>query len=156
MNNFHKLVSSYMDDILNNVVNAISCLEGKYRGSLKGAVIRVRKEKSLVGRWLEKSSGAEIPSSPSPVDNRIERDTIISANVIVGRGASSFTVTKHYRVVDVHDKYYNKWFMSKLPCKKQKKDSKFKLKSHMQDIIMVQEYEYVDLQETLYKKGYVS
>ena len=90
------------------------------------------------------------------MDNCIERDTIISVNVIVGRGASSDTVKKHYRVVDVHKKYDNKWFMYKVPSKKLKKDSKFKLKSHMQEINAVQEYEDVDLHDTFYKKGSVS
>ena len=37
-------------------------------------------------------------------------------------GASSVTVAKHYRVIDVHNKYYNKWFMSKVPSKKWNKD----------------------------------
>ena len=54
--------------------------------------------------------------------------------------------------MDVHDKYYNKWFMSKVPSKKWKKDSKFKLKARMQEINAVQEYEDVDLHDTLYKK----
>ena len=67
-------------------------MEGKYIGSLKVAVNSVRKAKSLVGKWLEKPSGAASPSSPSTVDNLIERDTIISGNVIVGRGESSVTV----------------------------------------------------------------
>ena len=52
MTKFRKLVSSSMDDLLNNVVHASSCLEGKDRGSLKGAVSSVRKAKYLVGRWL--------------------------------------------------------------------------------------------------------
>ena len=75
-----------MDGLLDNVVNESSCLEGKDRGILKGAVRSVRKEKSLVGRWLEKPSGVASPSSPSPVYNLIERDMIISKNVILGRG----------------------------------------------------------------------
>ena len=90
--------------------------------------------------FLDKPSGAESPLSPSTVDNHIERDMVISANVIVGRGASSVTVAEHYRVVDVHDKYYNKWFMSRLPSKIWKKDYKFKLKYCIQDINVVQEY----------------
>ena len=53
MTKFRKLVSSSMDDLLDNVVYESSCLEGKDRGSIKGAVIRVRKSKSLVGRWLK-------------------------------------------------------------------------------------------------------
>ena len=134
MNKFRKLVSSDTDDLLENVVHASSCLEGKYICSLKGAIRSVKKSKSLVGRWLEKPSGAASPSSPSPVDNRIERDTIISENMIVGKGASSVTVAKHYRVVDVHEKYYNKWFMSRLTSNECKKDSKLKLKYRMQEI----------------------
>ena len=78
-----------MYELLNNGVHASSFLEGKDIGSLKGAVSSVSKEKLLVGRWLEKPSGAASPSIPSPMDNRIERDTIISENVIVGRGDSS-------------------------------------------------------------------
>ena len=86
------------------------------------------------------------------MDNCIERDTIISENEIVGRGASSVTVVKHYRVLDIHDRYNKKWFTSKVPIKKWKKESKFKLKARMQDINAVQEYEDVDLHDTLYKK----
>ena len=51
--------------------------------------------------------------------------------------------------MDVHDKYYNKWFMSKVPSKKWKKDSKFKLKTRMQDINAFQEYKDVNLHDTL-------
>ena len=95
MTKFHKLVSYSMDYLPKNVVHSISCLYGKDRGSIKGAVRSIRKAKSLVGRYLEKPSGAISPSSPSPVDNCIERNTIISENVIVGRGESSVTVAKH-------------------------------------------------------------
>ena len=58
--------------------------------------------------------------------------------------------------MDAHDKYYNNWFMSKVPSKKCNKDSKFKLKSCMQKINAVQEYKDVDLQETFCKKVSVS
>ena len=138
MTRFRTLMSSSMDDLLDNILNASSCLEGKDRGSLKGAVSSIRKANSLVGRWLDKSGGAVSASTPIPKEDLIERDTIISANVTVGRGASSITVAKHYRVLDVHDKYYNKWFMSKVPSKKWKKDSKFKLKACMKEINAVQ------------------
>ena len=53
---------------------------------------------------MEKKSGAESPSITSPVDNHIVRDTIISANVIVGQGASSVIVAENDHVVDVHEK----------------------------------------------------
>ena len=105
---------------------------------------------------MEKPSGAASPSITSPVDNRIVRDMIISENAIVGQGASSVTVAKNDRVVDVHNKYYNNWFMPKVPSNKWKKDSKFKLKYCMQEINAVQEYGYFDLHVTFYKKGYVS
>ena len=156
MTKLRKLVLSSMYDLPENFVHASSCLEGKDRGSLKGDARSAREAKSLVGRWLEKPSGAASPSSPSHVDNCIERDMIISANLIVGRGASSVTVAKHYRVVDIHGKYYNKWFMSKVTSKKWKKDYKFKLKARIQEINAVQEYEDVDLHDTFYKKGAVS
>ena len=73
MTKFCKLVLSSMDDFLDNIVHASSCLEGKYKGSLKGAIISARKEMSLAGKWLEKPSGAASTSSPSPVDNPIEK-----------------------------------------------------------------------------------
>ena len=152
MTKFRKFVSSSMYDLLKNVVNTSSCFEGKDRFSIKGAISSVRKSKSLVGSWLDKPSGSVSISSTSPLDNHIERDTTISANVIVGRGASSVTVAKHYRVVDYHEKYYNKQFMSKTPSKKWKNESKFKLKSRMQDINAVQEYEDVYLHDIFYKK----
>ena len=75
---------------------------------------------------------------------------------MVGRGSSSVTVEKKYCVLDVHDKYYNKWFMSEVPSKKWKKDSRFKLKACMQEIHAFQEYEDFNLQEKFYKKVYVS
>ena len=104
-----------------------------------------------MGRWLEKPSGKESAPTSTPTAILIERDTIILVNVRVGRGASRITIAKHYRGVDVHDKYYNKWFMSKVPNKEWKKDSKFKLKAHMQEVNAIQEYEDVRLHDTFYK-----
>ena len=91
---------------------------------------------------MEKPSGAASPLSPSPVDNHYfsKRDRW----------------EKHYRVVYVQDKYYNKWFMSKVPSKKWNKESNFKLKYRMLEINAVQEYEDVDQHEKFYKKGSVS
>ena len=39
-----------------------------------------------------------------------ERCAVVSADVTIGRGGSSVKVSKQYRVIDIHDKYYNKWF----------------------------------------------
>ena len=44
----------------------------------------------------------------------IERDTVVSAYVKVERGSSSVKVLKQYRVLDIHDKCYNKWSMAKV------------------------------------------
>ena len=74
------------------------------------------------------------------------------AEVVVGRGRSSTKVLNQYpRVIDIHDKYYNKWFMAKVPQKIFRKDSKYKLKVHMQEISAVQEYVYVDMDDGRYK-----
>ena len=71
---------------------------------------------SIVGRWLERSGGGA-SGSTSTLDVTIEQDTLVSANVNVGEGASRVAIKKYYRVIDIHDKYYNKWFMSKKACK---------------------------------------
>ena len=82
---------------------------------IKGSVSDVRKAKSLVGRWLERPNTSET-SGKTDNDSEeivIERDTGVSAHVKVGRDSSSVKVLKQYRVLDNHDKYYNKWFMAK-------------------------------------------
>ena len=53
----------------------------------------------------------------------------------------------------MHNKYYNKGFMSKVPRKIWLKDSKYKLKVCMQEVSAVQEYSDVDLHNTAHKKG---
>ena len=63
---------------------------------------------------------------------------------------------KQYRVIDIHDKYYNKWFISKSPRKVWRKNSTYKLKVRMQDVSVVQEYEDTDLHNSNRKKGHVS
>ena len=70
----------------------------------------------------------------------IERDTVVSAHVKEGQKSSSVKVLKQYRVLDIHNKYYNKWSMAKVPQKVLGKDSKYKLKIHMQEVSAVQEY----------------
>ena len=53
----------------------------------------------------------------------------MAVNVKVGRGARTANVACNYRVMEIYDKYYNKWFMSKQPYKVWKKESKiYKLK----------------------------
>ena len=66
-------------------------------------------------------------------------ETVALADVAVGRERDSVKVSKQYRVVDIHDKYYTKWFMTKNPQKIFGKDSKYKLKVRMQEVSAVQE-----------------
>ena len=74
------------------------CLEGEDKGCVKGSVSSVRKAKSLVGRWLEKCQVVETKNKSTKESGTkvIERDTIVSAKVVIGRGASSVNVIKQY------------------------------------------------------------
>ena len=101
----------------------------------------------MVGEVRRGASG-----STSTLDVTIERDTLVSANVNVGEGASRVAIKKYYRVIDIHDKYYNKWFMSKKACKVWEKDSKYKLKVRMQEVDAVGKYRDVDLYHETYEK----
>ena len=65
-------------------------------------------------------------------------------------------VLKQYRVLDIYSKYYNKWFMSKVPKKIVGKDSKCKLKVRMQEVSAVQENRDVDLDDNTHKKAPIS
>ena len=133
-------------------------LERADKGCIKGAVSDVGKAKSLVGRWLERSkaAGENDKVNKRPGETVIERDTVVLADVTVGRGRSSVKVSKMYRVIDIHDKYYSKWFMAKVPQKIFGKDSKYKLKVCMQEVSAVQEYSDVDLNHGTYKRADIS
>ena len=65
-------------------------------------------------------------------------------------------VLKQHCVVDIHDKYHNKWSMSKIPQKIFRKDSKYKLKVRMQEVRSIQEYNDVDLDDSTYERAAVS
>ena len=77
----------------------------------------------------------------------IERDTVVLVDVTFGHGGSSVKISKQYCVIDIHDKYYNKWFKAKVPQKISGKDSKYKL---------VQEYSDVDLDNGRHKRTDIS
>ena len=72
----------------------------------------------------------------------------VSVENEVEREFKRVPVAKQYRVIDFHNKYYNKWFMSKIPDKKWKKDAHFKLKVRARNAI--QEHRNVDLHITAY------
>ena len=109
------------------------CLEKTDKKNIKDAVSDVRKAKSLVGRWLERSPVADKNDMANklPEEALIERDSVVYADVAVGRGRSSVKVSKQYRVTDIHGNYYNKWLTAKVPQKIFEKDSKYRLKVHM-------------------------
>ena len=49
-----EISSATSSELLDRVVNASVCLEGKNKEGIKGSASDVRKAKSLVGRWLNK------------------------------------------------------------------------------------------------------
>ena len=158
MRNFKSVANSTSSDLLQNVLRTSMCLEKADKGNIKDAVSSARKAKSLVGRWLERSpvAGKNNTGNMLPRENLIERDTVVMADVAVRRGGDSVKVSKQYRVVDIHDKYYNKWFMAKNPQKIFGKDSKYKLKVRMQEVSAVQEYSDVDLDDGRHKRADIS
>ena len=125
MTQFRSLVHvENADDLLAKVVVASSSIEGK---SVAGSFNFARKAKSLVQRWLAKLESAGFGDAASTSsDTRIERDVILMVNAKIGRGASAVNVASYYRVVNVYEceKYYNKWFMSKVSFKLWKKEPK--------------------------------
>jgi len=150
MSHFRSILSvSSPDDLSSNVLLAMSCIEGGKAGA--GAVSFARKAKSLVQRWLAKSvdtiamsTGADLLAANN--DIIIERNTILLLSIKIGRGASATNVACHFRVMEVYEKYYNKWFMSTVPVKKWKKEPKpYKVKVRMLKKNAVNEYCDVDL-----------
>lgn len=147
MTHFRALVGvDSIDNIFEKVLAASACLERK--DNIRVAASQVRQAKSLVQRWLTKplDTTAVVPEDGSLFaagDMLIERDVVVLVNIKVGKGASASTVLLPFRVVDIYDKYYNKWFMSKSkhPIKNWKKETKmFKLKIRMLDKDIVNEY----------------
>ena len=140
------LAVSSPDDLLDKVHLAISSIEGQ--SATSGAVSFARKAKSLVERWLAKLVDP-IPTENNTLDDNailIERDTILLVHVKVGSGASASDLACHFRVVTVYEKYYNKWFMSKLGFKRWKKEPKpYNVSIRMLEKNALNEYSDVDL-----------
>ena len=141
-------------DLLPNVLNVSACLSGG--GTVKGALGPERKAKSLFGRWVTKATGVADPTHDSNPNDSVEikRDTIILVDVKTGRGAATSIVSKHYRVVTIYDKYYNKWLIAKESVKKWKEESTtFKLDIRMLNKDILDEYTDVELVDhDLYKR----
>ena len=76
----------------------------------------------------------------------IERDTTVLMNVKTGRGASASHVACPYHVLEVYEKHYNKWFMSKKCFKKWKgEEKKYKVKVRMMRKNAIDQYSDVEL-----------
>ena len=142
MTSFRKILAvESAEDLLEEVFVGASLIEGADR--VDGAVSDARKVKSLVQRWLAKPVRS-VQTSVDAVETRgilIERDTIVVIKVKLGSGASALTVSRFVRVLNIFEKYYNKWFMSKEPFKIWKKETKpYKLEVRMLDKNPLNEY----------------
>ena len=130
------------DDLLDKVLVASSCLEVK--DHIQGSISFAIKAKSFVQRWLTKPNVmAEGGSEFVDGDVLIERDVVILVSVKIGTGATAAIVNCPYRVVDIYDKHYNKWFMkkSRSPVKIRKNKVKsFKLQIRFLDKDALNEY----------------
>ena len=136
-------------NLLPKVLVAAAKIEGVER--VMGAVGDRRRAKSLLQRWMatmnENGKGKGNPAEPAGV--RIERNTIVTVKVKIGRRAAGRRVMRYFRVVNVFDKYYNKWFMAKEPSKVWKKEEKpYKLELRMLDKSPLNEFVDVELIES--------
>ena len=69
------------------------------------------------------------------------------ADDAVACGRSSAKVSKQSPVIDIHDKYCNKWCMAQVPQKIYKKDSHYTLNLRRQEARALQKYNDVDPDE---------
>ncbi len=92
--------------------------------------------------------------SPSTEDILIERDVIILVNVKIGSGSGAATVQRHFRVLEIFEKYYNKWFVSKESTKKFRKEAKsYKVLARMLEVNeYVHEYSDVEMYDDTFNK----
>ena len=104
------------------ILTASQCLEGKT--TTDGLVSKAWKTKSLVEQWLSKPFYDKADSKGTvihPYNINIKRDVIVTSNVKVGSGLGACNVVCSFRVLNIYEKYYNKWFISKNAFKMWKK-----------------------------------
>ena len=76
---------------------------------------------------------------PNRARDIIVRDTIVNVRVKVGRGAAATEFEYPFRVLGIYEKYYNKWYLGKVPKKlwprneQEKDEKKYKLDIRMLD-----------------------
>ena len=89
----------------------------------------------------------------SPEDILIERDVIIMVNVKIGTGAGAPTVQSHFCVLEIFEKYYNKWFVSKESKKKFGNEVKpYKVMARMLDVNAMNEYSDFEMYDGTFNK----
>eukprot|EP00986_Skeletonema_menzelii_P007760 scaffold3077_cov80-Skeletonema_menzelii.AAC.1 len=107
-------------------------------------------------RWVARPIDCVVKEGKEVVgveDILIERDVIILLNVEQGTGAGATVVTRPYRVLEIYEKYYNKWFVSPAAMKIWKKEKKpFKLEVRMLKKNAVDEYSDEDMYGTGFNK----
>ena len=136
-------------DLCALATTAASVLERRDRTT--GSVSPSRKAKSLTSRWLEKSSsGKNDISNSKESDSFIERDTVVSITVKLGRGSFARSTVCLYRVLSVYDKFYNKWLLTDEKKKwsstmDEKEKKKYKFVARMIEKDGVEEYDDVSL-----------
>ena len=150
----HASSSSDFGESLEHILRSSSCLANSEH--ISGSISSSRKVKSLVERWIARPPGGVRKDGAELVgeDILIERDVIILANVKLGVGAAASTVQCKFRVLDVLEKYYNKWFMSLEPTKKFRKETKrYKVEARMLEVNAMNEYSDVPLYGSAFKKN---
>ena len=84
----------------------------------------------------------------------IERDVIILVNINLGVGAAANTVQCKFRVLEIFEKYYNTWFVSKELMKKFGAEKKaYKVMAQMVEANAMNEYSDVALYGSAYNKN---
>eukprot|EP00978_Attheya_sp_CCMP212_P004721 scaffold10357_cov66-Attheya_sp.AAC.7 len=79
----------------------------------QGSTRSERKVKSLRSRWICSSGSKNTRDTNSSKEGMwIERGTILTLGVTLGRGTAATIVTHKYPVIAVFEKSYNKWFMT--------------------------------------------
>jgi len=117
------LSSSSISDLSDLAITAMSALDNIERGSLK----EDKKVKSFLGRWFEKKKLKNMEEKyKCKYDNKdknenelfVERDRIITCNYDIKifneetKKKDKKIVEMKYRVLSVHTKRYNRWFMT--------------------------------------------
>ena len=124
------------------------------------------KGQSLVKMWLSHSTtAANIDGSTdsNAINNNgfwIERDTVATSDTNMGSGRNSIVNYITYRVLGVYNKNYNRWFMLGEkkpwgPLMKLKEKKKYKVAVLMVDDGILEEYDYVDLEDEKFELKYI-